>query len=101
MRRVIVDYKKLNEDILDLLVDKFPRGYSDSDIISFRNLKNELIEAVEVRDEETIYLVKVGVHLGNAMENHEDLLDDDDDDNNDDGIIENLNNSLTGLDSEE
>ena len=92
MRRVIVDYKKLNEDILDLLVDKFPHGYSDSDIISFRNLKNELIEAVEVRDEDTIYLVKIGVYLGTAMENHED-------DDND--IIENSNDLLTGLDTEE
>ncbi|MBV1924209.1 MAG: hypothetical protein KUG68_09305 [Flavobacteriaceae bacterium] len=94
MRRVIVDYKKLNEDILDLLVDKFPHGYSDSDIISFRNIKNELIEAVEVKDEDTIYLVKVGVYLGAAMENHEDLLNDDD-------INNNSNNSLMGLDSEE
>jgi hypothetical protein len=30
------------------LVDKFPDGYDDSNIISFRNAKNELIEAVEV-----------------------------------------------------
>lgn len=95
MRRVIVDYKKLNEDILDLLVDKFPLGYSDSDIISFRNLKNELIEAVEVRNEDTIFLVKIGVYLGNAMQNHEDLLDGDDD------IIENSNNSLIEIDTEE
>jgi hypothetical protein len=39
-------------------VDKFPDGYDDSNIISFRNAKNELIEAVEVRTEDTIYLVK-------------------------------------------
>jgi len=97
MRRVIVDYKKLNEDILDLLVDKFPHGYSDSDVISFRNSRNELIEAVEVRNEDTIFLVKIGVHLGTAMENHEDLLDND----LDDEIIENSNNSLTSIDTED
>ena len=45
MRRVIVDYQKLNEDILDLLVEKFPDGYDDDDIISFRNIKNEIVEA--------------------------------------------------------
>ncbi|WP_299777928.1 hypothetical protein [uncultured Formosa sp.] len=78
MKRVIVDYQKLNEDILDLLVEKFPDGYDDSDIISFRNAKNEIVEAVEVKTEDTIYLVKVGVRLVKAMENY--IEDDDDDD---------------------
>ena len=49
MIRKIVDYQKLNEDILKLLVDKFPDGYADKDIIAFRNAQNEYIEAVEVR----------------------------------------------------
>ncbi|HLV15586.1 MAG TPA: hypothetical protein VKY41_10420 [Xanthomarina sp.] len=70
MKRVIVDYQKLNEDILDLLVEKFPDGYDDEDIISFRNIKNEIVEAVEVRTEDTIYLVKVGVRLVQAMEDY-------------------------------
>ena len=42
MRRVIVDYKKLTTNILDLLVEKFPDGYGDSDIISFKNQAGEL-----------------------------------------------------------
>lgn len=75
MIRKIVDYQKLNEDILDLLVEKFPDGYDDSDIISFRNANNEIVEAVEVRTDDTIYLVKVGKRLVQAMEDH----DDDDD----------------------
>lgn len=80
MKRVIVDYQKLNEDILDLLVEKFPDGYDDEDIISFRNIKNEIVEAVEVRTEDTIYLVKVGVRLVQAMEDYSD--DDNDSDDN-------------------
>jgi hypothetical protein len=76
MIRKIVDYQKLNEDILDLLVEKFPDGYDDSDIISFRNSQNEIIEAVEVRTEDTIYLVKVGKRLVQAMEDHEEDEDD-------------------------
>ncbi|MGK0255109.1 MAG: DNA-directed RNA polymerase subunit delta [Mariniflexile sp.] len=77
MIRKIVDYKKLNEDILNLLVEKFPDGYDEADIISFRNAQNEIIEAVEVRTEDTIYLVKVGKRLVQAME---DFGDDDADD---------------------
>ena len=80
MNRVIVDFKKLTQNILDLLVEKYPDGYSDSDIISFRNAHNELIEAVEVRTDETIYLVKVSVKLAEKME---DEVSDDDNDNDD------------------
>ena len=72
MIRKIVDYQKLNEDILNLLTDKFPYGYDETDIISFRNAQNEVIEAVEVKTEDTIYLVKVGKRLVQAMEDFED-----------------------------
>ena len=47
LKRVIVDFKKLTPEILAMLVEKFPDGYDDRDVISFRNAKNELIEAVE------------------------------------------------------
>lgn len=103
MKRVIVDYAKLTGDILNLLVDKFPEGYDDSDIIRFRNAQNELIEAVEVRTDETIYLVKVSTKLASRMEKYDDEeelvvepiepikgLDDDGDDDDDDVEIDPL-----------
>lgn len=71
MRRIIVDYAKLTGDILNLLVEKFPDGYYDTDIIRFRNSQNELIEAVEVRTENTIYLVKVSTKLASRMEKYD------------------------------
>jgi DNA-directed RNA polymerase subunit delta len=102
MKRVIVDYAKLTNEILNLLVEKFPDGYDDSDIIRFKNAKNELIEAVEVRTEDTIYLVKVSTKLSDRIENYDeddiddvvvpisgleldddDAIDDDDDDEDD------------------
>ena len=89
MIRKIVDYQKLNEDILNLLVEKFTDGYADKDIIAFRNAQNEYIEAVEVRTEDTVYLVKVGKRLVQAMEDFEDGEDDDfNNDNNDDESID-------------
>lgn len=102
MKRVIVDYAKLTNEILNLLVEKFPDGYDDSDVIRFRNAKNELIEAVEVRTEDTIYLVKISTKLADRIENYDedddidldvdtiepvkglDLDDDSDDDDDDD-----------------
>ena len=79
MVRKIVDYKKLNKDILNLLVEKFPDGYDDQDIISFRNASNEVVEAVEIRTDDTIYLVKIGKRLVKAMEDFEDESDEDED----------------------
>lgn len=78
MKRVIVDYAKLTNEILNLLVDRFPDGYDDSHIIRFRNAKNELIEAVEVKTEDTIYLVKVSTKLATRLENfdEDDEMDD-------------------------
>lgn len=71
MRRIIVDYAKLTSDILNLLVEKFPEGYDDTDIIRFRNAQNELVEAVEVRTQDTIYLVKVSTKLASRMEKYD------------------------------
>lgn len=71
LKRVIVDFKKLTPEILALLVEKYPDGYDDDQIISFRNAKNELIEAVEVSTEDTKYLVKVSTKLAITMENYD------------------------------
>lgn len=72
MKRVIVDYRKLTPEILSMLVDKYPYGYDDDHIIKFKNAHNETIEAVEVRTDETIYLVKVSTKLENSMASFED-----------------------------
>jgi len=78
MKRVIVDYAKLTNEILTLLVERFPDGYDDSDIIRFKNAKNETVEAVEVRTEDTIFLVKVSTKLADRIENFDDEDDIDD-----------------------
>src|SRR6056297_118848 len=79
MKRIIVDYKKLTPEILSLLVEKYPDGYDDDQVISFKNAKNETVDAVEVRTEDSIYLVKVSTRLENTMANYdEDDYDDSD-----------------------
>ncbi|WP_242202208.1 hypothetical protein [Aestuariivivens insulae] len=82
LKRVIVDFKKLTPEILALLVEKYPDGYDDDQIISFRNQHNEIIEAVEVTTTDTKYLVKVSKKLAITMENYDE--DDYEDFNNDD-----------------
>jgi DNA-directed RNA polymerase subunit delta len=107
MKRVIVDYAKLTNEILNLLVDKFPDGYDDSNIIRFRNAQNELIEAVEVRTDDTIYLVKISTKLSERIENYDeddeiaaeiepitDGIDLDDDDSSDDDEVDEYKDTI-------
>lgn len=70
-KRVIVDFRKLNSEILSLLVEKYPDGYSDKDVIVFKNAKGETIEAVEVQTIDTIYLVKISQRLEVVMEEYD------------------------------
>ncbi len=103
MKRIIVDYSKLTNEILTLLVEKFPDGYDDSNIIRFKNHKDETIEAVEVKTEDTIYLVKISTKLASRIINFDedddiiapleaikgiDLGDDDNDDEDEDDPID-------------
>jgi len=82
MRRVIVDYKKLNNDILDLLVTKYPDGYDEDHIITFKNALNEVVECVEVKTDDTTYLVKISKRLVAAMEDYDPDEEQDDHDDN-------------------
>lgn len=71
LKRVIVDFKKLTPEILSLLVERYPDGYDDDNIITFKNANNEIVEAVEVTTSDTKYLVKVSTKLQVTMENYD------------------------------
>ncbi|GEQ86511.1 hypothetical protein ULMS_20190 [Patiriisocius marinistellae] len=86
MKRIIVDFKKLTPEILSLLVEKYPDGYDDDAVIKFKNAKNESIEAVEVKTEDSIYLVKVSSKLENSMAKFD--LDDYEDDELNEPIVD-------------
>jgi len=83
LKRVIVDYKKLDNRMLNLLVEKFPDGYDDGDIVTYRNANNEVVECIEVRTGDTAYLIKVSKRLVMAMEDHEDTDPVEDNEEND------------------
>ncbi|WP_298368183.1 hypothetical protein [uncultured Lutibacter sp.] len=76
MKRIIVDYKKLTPEILNLLVEKFPDGYGIRDIVHFTNHKGQFVDAVEVKTEDTIYLVKISEELADSMDNYEEEEED-------------------------
>ena len=97
MKRVIVDYIKIPDEILQKLVEKYPLGYKNRDIVTFTNAKGEKVEAVELSTEDTIYLVKVSQKLEDIMDDYEIDEEEEDDDFIDDGASE----DIEGMDEEE
>ncbi len=75
MLRKLVDYKKLSHEVANLLIESYPHGYGDSDIISFKNLKGEIIEAVEVKTDDIIYLVKISKSLSDFFSNFDESIE--------------------------
>ncbi|GMN05316.1 hypothetical protein MTsPCn5_07040 [Croceitalea sp. MTPC5] len=75
MRRVIIDYKKLDHSLAAQLIDLYPHGYGDEDIIVLKKANGELIEAVEIKTHDTIYLVKISKSLSNFIANFEENIE--------------------------
>ena len=75
MKRVLVDYKKLDRNLAALLIENYPDGYGDDDIIAFTNAKGEMVQAVELRTDEVLYLVKISKSLSNFISNFEDTIE--------------------------
>lgn len=75
-KRVIVDYRNITQEMLQLLTDTYPYGYDDA-IIKFKNAKGEWVSTVPMETTDTKFLVKVGIELERKVEA---FLDDDDDD---------------------
>ena len=62
------------------MVSDYPHGIDDEDIIAFKLASGEVVEAVEVRSEDTIYLVKIGSRLTQAIKEYEEAAFEKDDD---------------------
>lgn len=88
LKKVIVDFKKLTPEVLKLLVESYPDGYDDKDIISFKSAHGERIEAVEVLTDDTKYLVKISAKLVYTMENYDEDDYEDYDDDDPEAVVE-------------
>lgn len=90
-KRVVVDYRNITDDIIELLTEKYPYGYED-DIIKFKNAKGETVSAVPCETEDTKYLIKVGAELEKKVDAYLEDNEEDDDISEDldlDGVSEN------------
>ncbi len=59
IKRVIKDYKSLEQEHIDLITKHFPNGFENDDLVSFTTPKGQFIKALEIRTKDTIYLFKI------------------------------------------
>jgi len=71
MTRRLIDYRKLDHNLAALLIETYPYGYGDEDIITFKNINGDYVEAVELKTADTLYLVKISKSLSNFIANFE------------------------------
>ncbi len=57
-KKVVIDYSKLSEELLNLYDETYPTGIAGR-TIRFPNSKGEIVTAVRLETDEFIYLVKV------------------------------------------
>lgn len=69
-KRVIVSYKNLKPEVLEIMQEQYPYGYSD-DIIKVDKGNNQHFYAVIVDTEDVKYLVKVDVKIDMLIEEQE------------------------------
>ena len=74
MKRILIDYKKLNHEVTNLLIENYPDGYGDEDIIAFRNVNGDFIEAVELQTADTLYLIKISKSLSHFIANFDENM---------------------------
>ena len=71
MKNIIKDYRSMTDDHMRLISKQYPNGFTDSDLISLKTSGGDYIDALEVRTDNTIYLVKVNHSLLEAIDQFE------------------------------
>lgn len=79
-KRVIVDYKNITDDLMQLFSDKYADGI-EGQTFYFKNAKGERVQAVPLETSDTKYLVKLSAQL---VQKVEDFLEEQDDVNDSD-----------------
>nr|WP_320117964.1 hypothetical protein [uncultured Marinifilum sp.] len=68
MKRVIKDYKNIGIELLQLLIKTFPDGIYEDDIVSINIPDGKTINVIELRTDDTIYLIKMDKELQVQMD---------------------------------
>lgn len=69
MKRVIKTYENCDDNILSQLAEKFPNGIKEKHITKIPTVKGGMMKVIELKTEDTIYLIKFSDELEMAIDN--------------------------------
>lgn len=77
-RRAVVSYANLSPELLNILKEKYPRGYVDymDEIMKISKPDGTFFHAIKIETEDAIYLVKVDVKIDDYAEVEKDIFGD-------------------------
>ncbi|MCB0760936.1 MAG: DNA primase [Flavobacteriales bacterium] len=100
MKKIIKDYSTVSKEQMDLILDRFPDGFDEDDLIRLKLQNGDEVTCLELKTEDAIYLFKISerfldkiidysgddtwVDVDDVMDDINDDNDSDDDDNYDD-----------------
>jgi hypothetical protein len=73
-RRVVVHFKNLSPELLELFKEKYPNGWNDY-VIKVNKSETDFFHAVMLETDEASYLVKVDVKIDAHPKDDDDILD--------------------------
>jgi hypothetical protein len=71
MKRIIKDYRTITDGHMMLIKSQYPGGFEDSDLIALKTSDGGYFDALEVRTNEAIFLIKVNHDLLERIEEFE------------------------------
>ena len=74
--KVVVDYEKLNDELVEQIKLVYPSGFSQH-LISFTNGKGEKISALRFETDEKIYLIRMSSKMAEKIVEEDSDYDDD------------------------
>lgn len=71
MNRYIKDFTNISNKHIVLIKNQYPQGFCDQDLVSLKTATGGYFEALEIRTNEAIYLVRVNHDLLEKIEDFE------------------------------
>ena len=77
-RRAVVSYANLSQEVLDVIKEKYPRGYADymDEIMKISKQDGTFFHAIKIETSDAIYLVKIDVKIDDYAEVEKDIFGD-------------------------
>ena len=77
-RRAVVSYANLSNELLDIIREKYPRGYADymDEIMKISKSDGTFFHAIKIETDDAIYLVKIDVKIDDYAEVEKDIFGD-------------------------